>query len=319
MAAERNRRFRFGLQVGSAETAQEWAEKARWAESLGFDIMLMPDHVGYPLWSYGPALAAAAAATTTLRLGTFVLDNDFRHPALVAAEAATLDRLSNGRFELGLGAGWDRNDYDRTGIPFDAPGVRVDRLAESVRIIKGLFGDEPVSFAGDHYTVSNLEGHPKPVQRPHPPIHLGAGGRKMLALAAREADIVSVVVRALREGGLDATDSTAASMDAKMAWLREQAGERYGRIEVNVLIQHVEITDDPKAAFEDIAGAWGLAGPEEAAEVPLILVGSPEQIVEALQMRRERWDISYIVIRQRYGETDAVEALAPVMKRLIGT
>jgi probable F420-dependent oxidoreductase len=312
------RPFRFGLQVGSAANAQEWAEKARWAESLGFDVMLMPDHIGYPLWSFGPALAAAAAATTTLRLGTFVIDNDFRHPALVAAEAATLDRLSNGRFELGLGAGWDRNDYERSGIAFDPPLVRTARLEESVQIIKGLFGSEPVTFSGAHYSVTDLEGHPKPVQQPHLPIHIGAGGKRMLSLAAREADIVSVVVRALPEGGLDSTDGTAASMDAKIAWLREQAEDRYERLEINMLVQHVDVTDHPAAVFDEIARLWELRDRATAEKVPFVLVGSVDQITERLEMLRERWDFSYIVIRQHYGDTDAVEALIPVIHRLAG-
>lgn len=317
-ASAAHRPFRFGLQVPGGASGQAWAEQARRAEALGFDTLLMPDHVGYPLWSYAPALAAAAAATTTLRICPFVLDNDFRHPAFVAAEAATLDQISDGRYELGLGAGWDLNDYQRTGIPFDPPGTRVERLEESVRIIKALFQDGPVTVNGRHYQITELEGHPKPVQRPHPPLLIGAGGKRMLALAAREADIVSVIMRSRREGGLDAADGSAASFDRKIAWIQEQAGDRFDHLEINALIQRIVVTDHPDDHFAQAAKDYGMTGPEEGRETPLALIGSIEQIIETIEQRRERWGISYLVVRPRYLDIDVLDDLGTIMARLAG-
>jgi probable F420-dependent oxidoreductase len=310
--------FRFGLQLGGGESRQDWTELAKRTEALGFDTLLVPDHIGYPLWAYGPALTAAALATTTLRVCPFVLDNDFRHPAFVAAEAATIDQLSGGRFELGLGAGWDLADYQRTGIPFDPPGERVGRLEESVRIIKELFGNEPVTFNGQHYQITALEGQPKPVQQPHPPLLIGGAGRRMLALAAREADIVSVIMKARREGGLDAADGSAAAFDGKIAWLREQAGERFERIEINALIQRIVVTDHPADAFETAASDYGLGGPDEGRSTPLALIGSIDQIIETIEQRRERWGISYLVVRSSYLDVDVLNDLSRIIARLAG-
>lgn len=318
MSMLRKRPFRFGLQLTGGASGAEWAEQARRAEALGFDVLLMPDHIGYPIWACAPALAVAAAATTTLRICPFVLDNDFRNPAFVAAEAATLDQLSGGRFELGLGAGWDLNDYTRTGIPFDPPAIRVGRLAESVSIIKRLFGPEAVTFHGEHYTITELEGHPKPVQHPHPPLLIGAGGKRMLALAAREADIVSVIMQARREGGLDIADGTAEAFDRKLAWLREQAGERFTQIEINALIQRIVVTDHPADHAERLAHDFGLANAREGAETPLALIGSVDQIVETIEARRERWGISYLVVRPRYLDIDMLDPLAKIIARLAG-
>lgn len=304
------RPFRFGVQVGSTGSAEEWREAARRAEALGYDILLAPDHIG-GRFAYAPALMAAAAVTTTLRIGPLVLDNDFRHPALTASEAATLDVLSEGRYELGIGAGWMLEDYERTGIPFDPPGVRVSRFQESVRIIKGLFGDEPVTFSGEHYTVTDLEGFPKPAQQPHPPLLLGAGGKRMLSFAAREADIVSLIPLALPQGGLSlAVD--AQSVADQVDHLRAAAGERFNEIELNILNQVLEVTDTPRPAVEALSERWGLS-PEDIEESPHVMIGSVESIIESLLERRERFGISYVVIR-----LVAMEDFAPVVARLRG-
>jgi probable F420-dependent oxidoreductase len=183
------RPFRFGVQHYPATSGEDWKEKARRAEALGYDTFVMPDHISQGGLAYAPALMAAADATTSLRIGTLVLNNDFRHPALVASEAATLDLLSDGRFELGIGAGWDPIDYEVPGIEFDAPRDRVNRFAESVQIIKQLLAGETVSFTGRYYTVRNLQNAPSSVQRPHPPLLIGAAGPRMLAIAAREAGL----------------------------------------------------------------------------------------------------------------------------------
>src|SRR5215469_6245 len=191
--ARHDRRFRFAVQVGHTATGQEWADLAREAESLGYASLSMPDHFGEQ-FAVGPALAAAAAATTTLRIGTLVYDNDYRHPVVLAKEAATLDVLSGGRLELGLGAGWQTTDYEQSGIPCDPVGVRIDRMVEGLRVLKGLMADGPFSFQGEHYAVAGLDGLPKPVQRPHPPVLIGGGGRRILGIAGREADIVGIGV-----------------------------------------------------------------------------------------------------------------------------
>jgi probable F420-dependent oxidoreductase len=195
------RTFRFGVQEHRAPSAKAWKEKAREVESLGYATLYLPDHFTDQV---GPiaALMAAADATTTLRVGSLVFDNDYRHPVVLAKEAATLDLLSEGRLDLGLGAGWMASDYEQAGIPFDSAGTRISRMEEALTIIKGLFTGEPFTFAGEHYRLTSMEGSPRPVQRPHPPILLGGGGRRMLRIAAREADIVNVNFD-LREGAVN--------------------------------------------------------------------------------------------------------------------
>ena len=302
-------RFRFGVQLHRTGFAREWAETARKAEALGYDILVMPDHVG--VLGFGPALAAAAAATTTLRIGTFVLDNDFRHPAFVAQDAATLDLLSDGRFELGLGAGWHGPDYAAAGIPFASPGVRVGRLQESVTIIKALFGEEPLTFCGTHYTLTD---HPPVSPRPRPPLLIGAGGKRMLALAAREADIVGVLSTSRADGsGFDLEDITAVATDDKVATIRAAAGDRFPALELNILLQALIVTDNAQAEANRISQRWELPA-RDILGAPPVLIGTVEQIVATLQARRERFGISYVVARGEW-----LDAFAPVVARLAGT
>jgi len=255
---------------------------------------------------------AAADATTTIRLGTFVLDNDFRHPVFVASEAATIDLLSDGRFELGLGAGHLVADYERTGIPIDPPGVRLGRLMESVRIIKGLFGEEPVSFVGEHYQVSDHQGYPQPLQRPRPPILIGAGGPRALRFAAQEADIVAVAVPALRDGGLDVGGVPLDHFARQIDITREAAGTRFGQLELNILTQRAIVTEDQRAGVDEVAREFQMT-PEVIAGSPHILIGSVDQLVELLQRRRAELGISYITVFSRY-----MEEFAPVVSRLSG-
>jgi probable F420-dependent oxidoreductase len=311
----RQHTFRFGIQVSQAESSNQWKEKARKAEALGFDILLMPDHLNGQL-AIGPALGVVAEATTTLRIGTLVLQNDLRHPALVAMEAATLDVVSDGRFELGLGAGGSfMPDYEWTGIRFDRPGVRVDRLEESLRIIKGLFAEGPLAFAGRHYTITGLEGLPKPVQQPHPPILIGGGGPRMLSLAAREADIVSILPIMLAVGArFRLEECTTAAVAQKVDLIRQAAGDRFPELEFNVLLQRVVVTDDARRASEDLSLEWAPLTPEEVRETPYLLIGTVDEIVEAIRMRREQYGISYLVVFER-----DMEPFAPVVSRLAGT
>jgi probable F420-dependent oxidoreductase len=313
------RPFRFGIQLAGtrargAGARTEWTDQARKAEALGYDVLVMPDHLGGQL-AIGPSLALVAGATTTLRIGTFVLQNDLRHPALLAMEAATLDLLSEGRFELGLGAGGSfMPDYEWTGIPFDPPGTRVGRLAESLRILKRLFAEGPVSFAGQHYTITDLEGQPKPIQRPHPPILIGGGGPRMLSLAAREADIVSILAPMLPGGGqfrMEACTATAFSEQVEL--IRRVAGSRFPALELNILLQRLIVTEDARQAREDLSREWVPLTPEEVGETPYLLIGTVDEIVATLQARRDRWGISYVVV---FGEH--MDAFAPVVAELAG-
>ena len=313
-----HRSFRFGVQIarGVAHGASrsEWKDKAQRAETLGYDILLMPDHLT-DQFALGPALALAAEATTTLRIGTFVLQNDLRHPALVAKEAATLDVLSDGRFELGLGAGGSLlADYEQTGIPFDPPGTRVGRLEESLRIIKGLFAEEPLTFTGRHYTITELDGFPKPIQRPHPPLLVAGGGPRVLSLAAREAGIVGILVPMMPVGGqFQMEASRAAAVTEQVALIRQVAGTRFAAIELNVLIQRVIVTEEARQASEELSLEWSPLSPEEVGETPYLLIGTVDDIVATLRARRDRWGISYVVVF----EWD-MEAFSPVVARLSG-
>lgn len=308
------RPFRFGVQVGHAADAAAWASIARKAEDLGFSTFTMGDHLDA---QFAPTvgLMAAAAATTTLRIGALTYANDYRHPVVLAKEAATLDLLSGGRLELGVGAGWMTTDYEQAGIPLDPAGVRIERLAEAIAVLKGLFADGPVTLAGEHYAVAGLEGTPKPVQRPHPPILVGGGGRKILQLAAREADIIGLNFN-LHGGRIDATvgpDGTAEHTAEKLEWIREAAGDRFDEIELQVRIHLAVITDDRAALAEQLAPAFGLT-PEAALSSPHSLAGTVEQIIDDLVEQRERFGISYLGI-----SADSMDDLAPVVARLAGT
>jgi len=259
---------------------------------------------------------AAADATISIRVGSCVFGNDFRHPAVLAKEAASLDVLSGGRLELGLGTGYSRGDYAQPGIPFDPPGVRVARLAEAIRIVKAAFGDQPVSFTGQYYEVRDLDLRPKPVQRPHPPLLVGGGSRRVLALAAREADIVGINVRTTAEGGFDWGSLTPAATDRKVTWVREAARERFGRLELHTLAPFVALTTEPRTAAEAMMPDWGVAdrvGVNELLATPHALLGTEDQVVEGLRARRERYGISYVTVFQ-----PAMEVFAPVVARLAG-
>jgi probable F420-dependent oxidoreductase len=306
------RPFRFGVTAPTPSAGTDWVERARRVEQLGYSILVVPDHFRDHLAPV-PALTAAALATTRLRVGSLVFSNDFRHPAVLAKEAATIDVLSGGRFELGLGGGWLRAEYDQTGIPFDAPGTRIERLEEAVTIIKGLLAGERVTFAGRHYTIADLEGRPTPVQRPHPPIAIGGGGRRTLTLAAREASIVGLVPRARRDGsGLDMTDLSDAATREKLEWIRSAAGERFDSLEIHALIQAVAVADRRTAAADQLASRFKVAR-DVVLETPYVLLGTVEEMCESLRQRRERYGISYLTVFER-----DMEVFAPVVARLAG-
>ena len=309
-----SRPFRFGVQEHAAPSAKAWRDAARLVESLGYQTLYLPDHFGHQL---GPiaALMAAADATTTLRVGSLVFDNDYRHPVVLAKEAATLDLLSDGRFDLGLGAGWMASDYERSGIPLDSPGVRIGRMEEGLAIIKGLLAGGAFSFSGKHYRITSLEGHPSPVQKPHPPILLGGGGRRMLSVAAREADIVNINFD-LREGRLSPALVRTGLADAtveKLAWIKEAAGDRFDQIELSVTIFFASITDDRDSVADALASRLGV-DPSDLLETPHFLIGTFDEIVDSLRKRRERYGISYVIV-----PGEVTETLAPVVERLSGS
>ena len=300
--------FRFGVNHVTL-SVQEWQDVARKAEALGYATLVAQDHFGKQLAPL-PALVAAGAVTSQLRLATVVLDNDFRHPAVVAKDAATIDVLTNGRMELGLGAGWVQADYDKTGLPFDAPGIRLERLSEAVQICKALFGDdEAVSFSGKHYTITNLDASPHPVQRPRVPIMIGGRQRRMLSLAAREADIVGISLIDRRAPG----QPEPPTFDQKVAWVREAAGARMDAIELHVNASLVQVTDQPQPVLEEAATRTGQSTAQLSAS-PGTLVGSVEAIVEQLQARREQYGVSYYIVQGR-----VMDDFARVVARLAGT
>jgi probable F420-dependent oxidoreductase len=304
--------FRFGVQCSSPPdiTANRWRDLARKVEDLGYHRLTVSDHLDDQLAPVA-ALMAAADATSTLRVGALVFCNDYRHPAVLAKEAATLDILSDGRFELGLGAGWMTSDYLAAGIAMEAPSVRIARLEEAVQVMRGLFSDGPCSFAGDHYRVEGLSGSPKPLQRPLP-LLIGGGGRKILELAGRHADIVGLNP-ALPNGVIDASagpDATESATRRKLEWVRAAAGERFAAIELHTRIHLVVVTDDRDGTAEALAPALGLT-PGEALASPHALAGTHEQIAEDLIERRERLGIASIGI-----SLDAIDDLAPVVERL---
>lgn len=307
------RPFRFGVQASGSLNGTAWKELARRVEGNGYSTLTMPDHFDDQLAPV-PALTAAAAVTDTLRVGALVWDNDYKHPLVLAKELATMDVLSDGRVEIGLGAGWMIADYEQSGMPYDRAGVRIDRFVEGLAVIKGLMGPDPFSFEGEHYRITAHNGTPKPIQGPCPPILIGGGGKRVLSIAAREADIVGI--NATMSAGVigpQAFDTmTATAVDEKVSIVREAAGSRLADIEMNIRAFLVNISDDARAAAEAIGGMLGVTA-EMVEETPFALVGPTSKIVDDLLERRERWGFSYVIV----GMND-VESFAPVVAALNG-
>jgi probable F420-dependent oxidoreductase len=290
----------------------EWADGARRLESEGYDTLIIGDHFSPTLLAPVPALLAAALATTRLRVACTVFDNDFRHPGALAKEVATADVLSGGRFEFGIGAGWQKVSYDRAGVRFDPAAVRVARVEEAVRVIKGLWADDgPLTFIGEHYAITGYDGQPKPLQRPHPPIFIGAGGKRLLSFAAREADIVGFTPRAKPAGdGLDRVEETQECLAQKVAWIRQAAPDQFDQLELALLVWAVVVSEDRRAGAELVATRTGRSV-DHILESPYFLIGTVDAIAERLVAQRERLGISYISVFP--GDTDA---FAPVVERL---
>jgi probable F420-dependent oxidoreductase len=305
--------FRFGVSVWTAGSREEWRAKARKAEDLGYTTFLIADHLAELLPPMLP-LVSAADATTTLRVGTFVLNNDFRHPVLVAREAAALDLLTDGRFELGIGAGHMKREYDQAGIRFDAPAARIERLTESVAIIKQMLEGETVTLDGEHYRVSGHMGYPASVQKPHPPILVGGNSRGVLTLAGREADIVGFTgFGQTAEGSIVLSGFTAAGTLTRIGWVREAAGDRFDQLELNALIQRVVVTDNRRVAAEQATEQLRSLTVDDVLASPFLLMGTVDQIEEDVRARRDRFGLSYYVVFEA-----GMEALAPAVARLAG-
>lgn len=306
--------FRFGVQTKTATSRQEWHETVRKIDDLGYGSISLPDHFDDQL-APTVALMAAADASDRLKIGTVVWCNDYRHPVMLAKEAATLDLLSDGRLELGIGAGWMRSDYEQAGMAYDRPGVRIERMLETIEILDGLFADGPFSFNGQHYTIQNLEGTPKPVQRPRPPFLIGGGGPRFLRLAGRHADIVGINFN-LAAGAMTAdlgSDATPERYEEKLSWVREGAGDRFDDLELHLRVFVASVTDDRAGVAEMLAAGFGLTA-EQGLSTPYALVGTVDQIADDLRERRERWGANYIVVGQ-----DVIEEFAPVVAALAGT
>ncbi|MEZ4523497.1 MAG: TIGR03621 family F420-dependent LLM class oxidoreductase [Thermomicrobiales bacterium] len=304
--------FSFAAMIRSADSGEAFLDRVREIEQMGYSSVAMVDHFN-PTYSPVPGLTAAAVAAPSLRVLTTVFDNDFRNPVLLAKEIATLDQISGGRVDFGLGAGWHKVDYDQSGIQYDPPGVRISRMEEALTIFKRAWSGEEFSFEGEHYTVKNHSGFPLPVQQPHPPIYIGGGGKRILGIAGREADIIGVHVRFGPEGALDSADTIRAEMEKKIGWIRDGAGDRFGEIRLALLLFAAKIVDseaDKQAEITRIAGANEMSE-EAVAASPYFLIGSENELVEQIDGLHETFNISHFTIVA--GDADG---FAPVVRRL---
>jgi probable F420-dependent oxidoreductase len=312
----------FQLMVGTRGVVDRQAliDGARWAEGIGCSHLTIHDHLdaqSAPI----PVLTAVAMETDRLRLCPLVLNNDLRHPAVLAQELATLDLLSSGRLVVGIGAGWNEPEYRASGIDFDPPAVRIDRMEEAITILRGLFADGPVTFSGRHYAITRLDGQPKPIQRPHPPFLVGGTRERVLRLAAREADIVGIDLRQDRDSLHDAFPRR---MDERIGWIRDVAGDRLGSLDLSVLrlLGDITVTDQPLRAAAEVArryeGRTGLTiDPHDVLESPYSLIGTVADLVAKLRATRDRWGINSMLIG--WLDEPTLADLAPVVEQLAGT
>ncbi|MEY2445203.1 MAG: hypothetical protein QOE00_1783 [Ilumatobacteraceae bacterium] len=307
------RPFRFGAEMMGPFAGMSWADSARRLESLGYSSLAVPDHFHE---GFGPitAMATAAMATTTLKVSSMVLNTDLRHPAVLARELASIDILSEGRLEVGLGAGYNPLDYSRSGIVQDPPSTRVDRLIEHVAVLKALWSDGATTFAGQHYTIDDLDGTPKPFTPGGPPLLIAGGGRRMLRFAAQHADIVGVnVALASAPDETSVRDGLPASIDRKFEQIRADAGDRFDSLEFSAWLAVCTVTDDALAVGERLSGQFG-APASEVLQSPLVLAGTHSELVDRLQERRMRWGYSYYIVQE-----PSIDELAPIVASLTGT
>ncbi|MGP4029091.1 TIGR03621 family F420-dependent LLM class oxidoreductase [Actinomadura sp. 3N407] len=311
-----DRKFRFGVVGESIRSGADLAGTARRAEELGYDVLVLRDHfVTEPFGDQlAPmvALASAASVTSTLRLGTMVLANDYRHPVMLAKEAATLDHLSGGRFELGVGAGWLREEYEAAGMPFDRAGARVGRLEESLTILRSLLAGQKTAFTGDHYRIDGLTAFPVPGHRP--PLVVGAGSRRMLGIAGRHADTAGILPRALPEGAIseEVTERLPDTIARKVGWVRDAAGER--DVELSMMVTPTFGADPRRAAARvAVLRGWGTSAADLVLDMPSQFVGPPEHIAEQMLTRRDRFGFTYYQVSD-----EVMEEFAPVVALLTG-
>ncbi|MFL6240852.1 MAG: TIGR03621 family F420-dependent LLM class oxidoreductase [Actinomycetes bacterium] len=312
------RPFRFSADVSDIVTGLELADRARRAEQMGFNSLVVPDHL---IGQLSPivAMTTVAAATSTLRMSAFVMNNDLRHPAVVAQDLASIDVLSGGRLDIAIGAGWNKSEYDAIGLAYDPPRVRQARLAESITVLKGLFAGTPFSFAGEYYTITEYAAQPAPVQRPHPPFFIGGGGRRTLSLAGREANTVGLAPRIKPGPIVDARSMTLSATRQKIDWVRQAAPERFPTLEFNVYPSTwpVTLTDDLRAearrVIDHLRSQTGVELTEaEIIDSPHLFIGSIDRLVEKFLQLREELGISSVML----GDMDT---LAPVLERLSGS
>jgi probable F420-dependent oxidoreductase len=299
--------FVFGVVVRKAESGRAWAERARLIEQSGFTTLLMPDHFVGPRFAPIAALSAAAAATSTLRVGTLVFSNDYRHPVVLGKELATLDVLSDGRLDVGLGTGWMREDYDRAGLSFDTPKVRFDRFVESLQVLRGVWGEGAFSFNGEHYTIDELVQEPKPVQKPFPKFLFPGGGPKMLRLAGQYADYVNLTLRVRADGSApDESDGGLESFLGKIETIRQSAGDRFDHIAIGTSIQQVGIPQDKEN--------WSAVNLARQADTPQVLLGDVSEMVDKLRFWRDTHGLNFFVL---HNDKD-LETFIPVVEKLAG-
>lgn len=307
------RPFRFGVEMMAPFEGMSWEDSAKEVEALGYSTLFVPDHFHE---GYGPitAMATAAMATTTLKVGPMVLACDFRHPAVLARELASIDVLSHGRLEVGLGAGYQETDYDRSGIPMDAPGVRVGRLIEHAQVLRLLFGSHPATFNGEHYRITDLDGTPKPFRQGGPPIIIAGGGKRLLSFAATNADIIGVnpSLPSAKDRANAGRNALEAAIEEKFEWIRAAAGERIDSLEFNAWLSVARVTNDAESLAEKMSPRFA-AKPEDVLASPIVLVGNEAQIEDRLHHRRERWGYSYHVL-----QADQAHSFAPIVQRLTG-
>lgn len=319
--------FRFGMQAFEASSGEEWTALARRAEQLGYATLFTTDHyfgpgaisasTGHRPVELAPmsAIMAAATATTELRVGCRVFGVDYHHPVVLAKELATIDLLSGGRLEAGLGAGWTADEYAGLGIAMDSPGTRIERLGEVIALLKAHWDGGELDIDGVHVHAHGFAGRPRPVQQPHPPLFIGGGSPRILRLAGREADIVSINFNNA-SGKLGSSSVVNSTMDVtadKIGWVREGAGDRFAKLELEIGAYFVAVTDDPRDSLAAMAKRFSVSS-EELAEHPHALLGSVSAICDTLEQRREQLGISYITVAQRH-----MEEFAPVVGRLAGT
>ena len=305
--------FSFGATCELSASRSEWRDLCRRIEDIGCATLLVSDHFGDQL-AMVPALAAAVEATSRVRIGALVGCNDYRHPVMYAKELATLDVMSEGRIDWGIGAGWLASEYEKVGITFDEGPVRAARLFEAVAVMKGCFADAPVTYDGAHYRVRDLDARPKPLQRPHPRLLIAGSARRVLSFAGAEADIVGVAPSLLsrRIGERPPRCSVEEAVDAQMRWIADAAGDRFDALVFNMVAFPAVVTNDRSGAARNVAPALGYE-PEEALRSPHVWIGTVDQICESLEQWRARWGVSYWAVPSR-----ALPAVAPVIERLAG-